>query len=131
MRKNDSAHKLHIQVCLETKQLSEANCSCKAGLSGHCSHIIGLLKTLQGFKLHNLTSVPEQQSCTSIPRQGGHPRGMKIKPIPMSHVVVERPTAEVIKRKPVLCQLDIQKKLPLVESSDVKKLRQLDGTPLG
>ncbi|XP_041354555.1 uncharacterized protein LOC121372325 [Gigantopelta aegis] len=56
---------------------------------------------------------------------------MKIKPIPMSHVVVERPTAEVRKRKPVLCQLDTQKKLPLVESSDVKKLRQLDGTPLG
>ncbi|XP_041371961.1 uncharacterized protein LOC121385365 [Gigantopelta aegis] len=100
-------------------------------LSGHCSHIIGLLKTLQGFKLHNLTSVPEQQSCTSIPRQWGHLRGMKIKPIPMSHVVVERPTAEVRKRKPVLCQLNTQKKLPLVESSDVKKLRQLDGTPLG
>ena len=75
-------------------------------LNGHCSHIVGLLKSLQGFKLHNFTSVPEHQSCTSIPQQWHVPRGAKIKPVPINHVVVARPT-EIRKRKPVTCQIDI------------------------
>uniref|UniRef100_A0A8W8M6K4 SWIM-type domain-containing protein n=1 Tax=Magallana gigas TaxID=29159 RepID=A0A8W8M6K4_MAGGI len=75
-------------------------------LNGHCSHIVGLIKSLQGFKLHNFSNVPEQQSCTSIPQQWHVPRGSKIKPVPINHLVVARPT-ESRKRKPVTCQIDL------------------------
>ncbi|XP_062593963.1 ficolin-1-like [Saccostrea cucullata] len=67
---------------------------------------VGLIKSLQGFKLHNFSNVPEQQSCTSIPQQWHVPRGSKIKPIPINHLVVARPT-ESRKRKPVTCQIDL------------------------
>lgn len=78
-------------------------------VSGHCSHVIGLIKSLQGLKLHNFTTVPDQLSCTSIPQQWHVPRGSKIKAIPLNHVVVARPT-ESRKRKPVVCQTDINKR---------------------
>jgi hypothetical protein len=74
-------------------------------LNGHCSHIVGLLKTLQGLKLHNFKNAPDQQSCTSMPQQWHVPRGNKIKPVPLNHVVVARPL-ENRKRKPVICHLD-------------------------
>ena len=74
-------------------------------MSGHCSHVVGLLKSLQGLKLHNFTHVPDEQSCTSIPQQWHLPRGEKIKPVPVNHVVVARPV-ENRKRRPVLCHVD-------------------------
>lgn len=70
-------------------------------LSGHCSHILGLIETFQGFKLHNLTHVPDQLSSTSLPQQWDKPRGTKIKPAPVKDVVVSRPL-ENRKRKPIL-----------------------------
>lgn len=78
-------------------------------LSGTCSHVIGLVKSLQGFKLHNFRSVPDQQSCTSIPQQWHVPRGNKIIPVPINHVVVARPTEER-KRRPLTSQIDSQTK---------------------
>ena len=74
-------------------------------LDGHCSHIVGLLKTLQGLKLHNYTNAPDQHSCTSVPQQWHVPRGSKIRPVPLNHVVVAQPR-ENRKRKPVICHLD-------------------------
>jgi hypothetical protein len=78
-------------------------------MGGHCSHIVGLLKSLQGLKLHNFTHVPDQQSCTSIPQQWHIPRGNKIQPVPVNHVVVARPL-EGRKRRPILCQVDTEEK---------------------
>ncbi|VDI62478.1 Hypothetical predicted protein [Mytilus galloprovincialis] len=66
MRKNDSPHSLHIEI--GQQKLTESYCTCNAGLNGHCSHIVGLIKSLQGLKLHNCSRVPDQQSCTSIPQ---------------------------------------------------------------
>uniref|UniRef100_A0A8W8MB74 SWIM-type domain-containing protein n=1 Tax=Magallana gigas TaxID=29159 RepID=A0A8W8MB74_MAGGI len=104
MRKNQSPHRLHLEI--KNDSINESHCSCKVGLNGHCSHIVGLIKSLQGFKLHNFSNVPEQQSCTSIPQQWHVPRGSKIKPVPINHLVVARPT-ESRKRKPVTCQIDL------------------------
>ncbi|KAL3891321.1 hypothetical protein ACJMK2_003583, partial [Sinanodonta woodiana] len=98
-------------------------------VSGHCSHVIGLIKSLQGLKLHNFTTVPDQLSCTSIPQQWHVPRGSKIKAIPLNHVVVARPT-ESRKRKPVVCQTDINKRVPKVDEKDMFHLSSLKETPL-
>lgn len=89
----------------------------------------GLIKSLQGFKLHNFSNVPEQQSCTSIPQQWHVPRGSKIKPVPINHLVVARPT-ESRKRKPVTCQIDLDQELPKVSTTDIMQLKMLKGTPL-
>jgi hypothetical protein len=72
------------------------------------SHIVGLLKSLQGLKLHNFTHVPDQQCCTSIPQQWHIPRGNKIQPVPVNHVVA-RPL-EGRKRRRILCQVDNEEK---------------------
>ena len=66
-------------------------------------------ESLQGFKLHNLTHVPDQLNSISLPQQWDKPRGTKIKPVPVEDVVVARPL-ENRKRKPVVCQLDLNEK---------------------
>ena len=78
-------------------------------LAGRCSHIVGLLKSLQGLKLHNFTHVPAELSCTSMPQSWGAARGNKITPVPVNHVVVARPI-ENRKRRPVLCHVDTDEK---------------------
>ncbi|XP_069141863.1 uncharacterized protein [Argopecten irradians] len=94
-----------------------------------CSHIVGLLKTLQGLKLHNYTSVPQHQSCTSVPQQWNVPRGPKIKPVPINHVVVARPL-ESRKRKPIICHLDENYPIPNVTEDELKNLADIAGSPL-
>ncbi|XP_046558856.1 sodium- and chloride-dependent glycine transporter 2-like [Haliotis rubra] len=96
------------------------------GLSGKCSHIIGLTKTLHGFKLHNFKEIPSDLSSTSMPKQWNKPRGDKILPVPISQVVVARPT-EQRKRKPIQCHTDMNYKLPRV---DMASLQTPQGTPL-
>ncbi|XP_052250871.1 uncharacterized protein LOC127858042 isoform X2 [Dreissena polymorpha] len=98
-------------------------------LTGHCSHIIGLLKTLQEFKLHNISAVPSQHRCTRVPQQWHVPRGEKIKPVPINHVVVAR-ARETRKRKPVMCQIDTSVKLPPVTAHDIEELQKASGTPI-
>ncbi|XP_060589407.1 uncharacterized protein LOC132744663 [Ruditapes philippinarum] len=127
MRKNEKPHTLHIEILKDI--ITESYCSCKVGLTGHCSHIIGLVKTLQGLKLHNISNVPDQLSCTSVPQQWHVPRGEKIEPVPLNHVVVAK-ACETRKRKPVLCQVDTQYKLPEVTSNDIEQLKGAKGTPL-
>ncbi|XP_033729693.1 uncharacterized protein LOC117318872 [Pecten maximus] len=127
MRKSEEPHRLHVDIGTET--ISQSFCSCKVGLNGHCSHIVGLLKSLQGFKLHNFSCVPDQQSCTSVPQQWHVPRGAKIQPVPLNQVVVARPK-EDRKRKPLTCGVDENYRLPEVTTADKLKLAALNGTPL-
>ncbi|XP_046570807.1 uncharacterized protein LOC124279049 [Haliotis rubra] len=124
LRKNNSPHRLSLD--LDVDRIKYAYCSCKAGLSGKCSHIIGLIKTLQGFKLHNFKEIPSDLSSTSMPQQWNKPRGDKILPVPISQVVVARPT-EQRKRKPIQCHTNMNYKLPRV---DMASLQTLQGTPL-
>ena len=86
-------------------------------MNGHCSHIVGLLKTLQGLKLHNFKQVPDQQSCTSMPQQWHIPRGAKIAPVPVNQVVIAKPLKNR-KRRPVLCQFDKNERCVLLVNFD-------------
>ena len=78
-------------------------------LSGSCSHVIGLLKTLQGLKLNNFKDVPDQLSCTSLPQAWDVSCGSKIQPVPFSHLVVVKPK-DKRKRKPIICQINTDTK---------------------
>ncbi|KAL4222770.1 hypothetical protein ACF0H5_018810 [Mactra antiquata] len=103
--------------------------SAEQRLTGQCSHVLGLIKSLQGFKLHEYKEIPNQLSCTSIPQQWNVPRGKKIAATPINHIVVAKPSL-TRKRKPVLCQVDANIKLPKVTTEDIVQLQQAKGTPL-
>lgn len=81
---------------------------------GQFFHIIGLVKSLLGFKLHNFLNVPEKKSCTSIPQHWHVPMGSKISPVPTYHFVVARLT-EFRKRKPVTCQIDLNEDYVIIK----------------
>lgn len=70
-------------------------------VSGKCSHIVGLTKCIQQFKVLGLKDVPTEQSCTSLPQQWNIPRGNKIQPVSINEVLVVK-AKETHKKVPVL-----------------------------
>ena len=43
-----------------------AKCSCPAGESDYCNHIMALLFEIADYSLHQLISIPEEKACTSM-----------------------------------------------------------------
>ncbi|KAJ8308103.1 hypothetical protein KUTeg_012977, partial [Tegillarca granosa] len=68
---------------------------------GTCSHMVGLVKTIQQFKILGLKDVPSEQACTSLPQTWHIPRGNRITPISVSKVVVTK-AKDVRKKIPIL-----------------------------
>jgi hypothetical protein len=60
-------------------------------LSGACAHVVGLIYTLADFKLRGYHEVPAITSCTSKPAAWIKPRGKKIKPQPITELVMAKP----------------------------------------
>ena len=52
-----------------------AKCSCPAGESGYCNHIMAFLFEIADYSLHQLISVPEEKACTSMARRWCLPSG--------------------------------------------------------
>ncbi|XP_035985120.1 uncharacterized protein LOC118558687 [Fundulus heteroclitus] len=129
MRKTADPHSLSINI--DVDKITDAYCSCKAGLGGHCSHIIGLLKTLQYFKLQSFSSIPDRLSCTSMPQAWGaqSARGLRIEPVPINHLTLARNVTHR-KRRPKECSVDLNKIVTKVEPEEIAALKLLHGTPL-
>ena len=70
-------------------------------LSGTCSHVIGLVYTLAHYQHQGLKEVPDELSSTSLPQQWHKPRGRKVKPQPVTSLVMAKPKKDR-KRRPVL-----------------------------
>ena len=68
--------------------------------SGTCSHLIALAYTLQHYQQLGLKAVPDDLSATSLPQQLHKPRGRKIKPQPVSSLVMAKPKNISRKRRP-------------------------------
>ena len=51
----------------------KSHCTCPAGRSGYCNHVMGLLFELADYSLQQLKVVPEDGACTSKLRQWGVP----------------------------------------------------------
>ncbi|KAK3107104.1 hypothetical protein FSP39_007204 [Pinctada imbricata] len=97
-RKSEKPHALHLGV--QNVDIKYANCTCQAGASASCSHIIGLMQALHEWQLMGFTEVPSQLSCTSMPQQWGVPRGDKIECVSVPELNIVNPKPDR-KRKPI------------------------------
>ena len=50
-----------------------AKCTCKAGKSSYCNHVMALLIEIADYYLHQLAEVPEEAACTERARRWGIP----------------------------------------------------------
>ena len=64
---------IKISLNKNTGIVNTAMCSCPAGLSGYCNHIMALLLEIADYSLNQLENVPEELACTSKLRQWGIP----------------------------------------------------------
>lgn len=65
---------VEVILCRQTSQVLAGKCSCPAGNSAYCNHIMALLIELAEYSLKELTEVPsEEVACTSRPRKWGIP----------------------------------------------------------
>ena len=90
MRKNEPPHVLEIFVKLDNKGIT-GKCSCVAGASGYCHHIIGLLFYMAHCKMFGLASLPDDLTCTSMPQRWSVPRGKHIGTNEIQSVLVKKP----------------------------------------
>ena len=90
MRKNEPPHILEICVKLENKDITE-KCTCVAGESGYCHHIVGLLFYMAHCKIFGLTSLPGDLTCISVPHSWSVPREKRIRTKEIQSVLVKKP----------------------------------------
>ncbi|KAK3719188.1 hypothetical protein QZH41_020415, partial [Actinostola sp. cb2023] len=103
MRKTENPHKLNIDISVNDRTITDSKCTCVAGLSGNCSHIVGLIYNLIHYQQQGLKEVPAALSCTSLPQQWHKPRGSKIKPRSVVNMILAKAKASgKRKRKPVV-----------------------------
>ena len=71
-------------------------------MSGSCSHVVGLIFTLQHWLLLGLQDIPAEVTCTSLPQQWNIPRGKRIASEPICNIIVMNPKQEIRKKRPVM-----------------------------
>ena len=64
---------VEVSLNRETGLVVFWKCSCSAGKSGYCNHVMALLFELADYSLNQLETVPEEIACTSKSRQWGIP----------------------------------------------------------
>ena len=64
---------IKVQLCKRTGEVHKATCSCPAGKSGYCNHVMALLYEIAEYSLNRLTEIPKEKACTSILRKWGVP----------------------------------------------------------
>ena len=62
-----------VKLSTTTSKDLDDICSCPAGKSGYCNHVMALLLELADYSLSQFKSVPEEIACTSRLRQWGVP----------------------------------------------------------
>ena len=60
--------KVFVSINRATSMVSSADCSCPAGKSGYCNHVMALLLELADYSLRGLKKFPEEKACTSVAR---------------------------------------------------------------
>ncbi|KAJ8310075.1 hypothetical protein KUTeg_011940 [Tegillarca granosa] len=69
-------------------------------ISGECAHLLATIMTLATWFLEGYREVQAEQSSTSMPQIWDKPRGPKVKPEPVSQLIVCKPTTISRKRRP-------------------------------
>lgn len=92
MKKSEPPHILSVQVGIADKSIC-GKCSCVAGASGYCHHVVGLLFYMSHCKHLGLKSLPDELTCTSLPQMWSVPRQKKIANKAIQDVMVKKPQA--------------------------------------
>lgn len=92
MKKSEPPHILNVQVGIADKSIC-GKCSCVAGASGYCHHVVGLLFYMSHCKHLGLKSLPDELTCTSLPQMWSVPRQKKIANKAIQDVMVKKPQA--------------------------------------
>ncbi|KAK7489166.1 hypothetical protein BaRGS_00019544 [Batillaria attramentaria] len=66
MRKSERPHSLRVCFDPATQLINISKCSCKAGLSGRCSHLVGLVQALMHYQQWGMNEIPTEMSCTEL-----------------------------------------------------------------
>ena len=82
--------KVFIRINRATSMVSSADCSCPAGKSGYCNHVMALLLELADYSLRGLKKVPEEKACTSVARQWGIPGNKDLPKAPVMSTTTKR-----------------------------------------
>ena len=90
-RKNQQPHQINVAIDGASCDIMAAKCSCVAGSTGYCNHVIGLLYLVDHSKKMQLTEFPQEGTCTDNPQQWHRPRTKGINPEPVMSCSVIRP----------------------------------------
>ena len=108
-KKNDNMHQLKLAIsCNAPYRVVKAYCSCVAGCSGICSHIVGLLKQLIHYVMMKLQSVPADLTCTQMQQSWHKPRPTEIQAAPVMNVLFSKAKQSEINKEPVTCRSSCQ-----------------------
>ena len=64
---------VRMQLCKRTGEVYKAICSCPAGKSGYCNHVMALLYEIAEYSLNQLTEVPQEKSLCKCSQKVGSP----------------------------------------------------------
>ncbi|KAL4225003.1 hypothetical protein ACF0H5_015698 [Mactra antiquata] len=106
-----------MRINTDVRKIEDALCSCKAGVSGECAHVLAVIMTVTDWVLEGFKEVPAQPACTSLPQQWDKPRGQKILPEPVSTMVIAKPGNLKRKRKPLTAVFDDNRKSTSTDSA--------------
>ena len=81
--------KVFVRINCPTSMVSSADCSCPAGKSGYCNHVMALLLELADYSLGGLKKVPEEKTCTSVARQWRTP-GKNLPKAPVMSTTIKK-----------------------------------------
>ena len=85
-------------------------------VSGHCSHIVGLVQALMQYRWWGMKEIPIEMSCTELQQRWGKPRGKKIKPgSVMSLVCAKAKPDRKMSSRPVTATLTKQRYNPHIK----------------
>ena len=66
-------HELDVSLDVTSGNVREAHCTCRAGKSGYCNHVMSLLLELARYSLEDFNRIPEEVACTNMSRKWGIP----------------------------------------------------------
>ena len=83
----------------------KAYCSCVAGASGFCNHVLSLLYQLSHFCKASMKVIPDEESKTNLPQVWDKPRIRGITADPLMACSVQKAKQEGKNSKPLRCSL--------------------------
>ena len=82
--------KAFVSINRATSMVSSTDCSCPAGKSGYCNHVMALLLELADYSVRGLKKVLEEKACPSVARQCGILGNKDLQKAPVMSTTIKR-----------------------------------------